>query len=136
MELSGTVNVDIFDLILMPVDEWAVELSDPTNNAVELGSRHTLGQRLYFDAITDVRKWRTVPLIQIASLAAGSSIVDKWLYVGSAEPHLEPNVAQRIWFFNREHPSSANNELRADVGITNTISLTTSPRYYSMRGDR
>lgn len=127
--------IKLYDFILIPVDEWAIDVSDYTNATIvsRLGNRGggAVDQRhLDIDPITSPKE--LVSLLKIVD----DSYLMNYLTVTGASPMLQANADQRLWFFCTRLPSTGSTEERSELTISNSIQLNHVARYFSLRGNR
>lgn len=125
---GGTVGriVYLYDMILLPVDEWAAAMSS---------TQIDQSNQLQLDGIS------SPALGAVAQEIAGPSVVvpplgtilDVWeLRINRDVPIAVPRSDQRLWFFT----ARAGTALLSDHEITMSAQLFRQQRYLSMRGDR
>lgn len=112
---SGTPNLYIHDLILMPTDEWSADCVD---TALETDSE--VGRSGSYDKYLDIDS--TNPKQPIKSLVRryGSDLLTSVYKTVSSQPaQLKPNVDQRLWFLAARAYASGTH-----TGADNASSLT------------
>jgi len=132
---DGIETLDIYDLILIPVDEWAGHIYNPAERATSsLGGRGDLigwisNRYLDVDSISFPKR----SMWPVSRLPFNSDYWDQeWTAIGPAKAILRTqDTAQRLWFVNATYTDLSPFE------ITNSIyGLYAVQRYSSMRGAR
>jgi len=126
---NAATDFAIYDLILMPVDEWAGDFLDTSKSAsVAVGSRGDAGHYLDVDSIT-------FPKEMIKSLVrdSGDQVRGAYQPIVASRAILQANAAQRLWFFAIKQTAAAD---FANPAIANTIQVFSNDRYLSARGVR
>ena len=131
LQAYGNAATDffIYDLILVPVDEWAGDFVETSKSAgVAVGSRGDAGHYLDVDSIT-------FPKEMIKSLVrdSGAQVRGAYQPIVASKAILQANAAQRLWFFAIEQTAAAD---LANPAIANTIQVFSNDRYLSARGSR
>jgi hypothetical protein len=137
---AGTQDVTLYDLILIPVDEWAgdfIASPDTFSSDYLSGNRSAtptawggFGNYLYIDSITYPKtNLRAIRLVRSTDNFDG--IVET---IANRPAVLNNNANQRIWFLATQH-NLASKKI-ADIEICHSIELASQARYLSMRGDR
>jgi len=124
----ATANtVDLYDLILIPADEWIGDFSAATDyfGLNMLGSQRILD----IDSITFPKRNIRAPL----KVETSEEVTDIW--TPSAKTAIfQANEQQRLWFFAIKYESAT--ERRSEPWNANSVQAYTVQRYFSMRGDR
>ena len=126
---NAASNCSIYDLILIPVDEWAGDFLDTSKStSTAVGSRGDAEHYLDVDSIT-------FPKEMIKSLVRDSTDQVRGAYqpIVASKAILQANAAQRLWFFAIEQTANAD---FANPAIANTIQVFSNDRYLSARGAR
>ena len=113
----------IYDLILLPVDEWAIDVQ------TQASGLHDDIQTLTYLDIDSVG----VPKVDartILRLKADDTAVVEWIRISSGASILQANVDQRLWFLMDNIGGGAL------IEIANTIQAFNNWRYQAMRGSR
>jgi hypothetical protein len=125
---STTPTAELYDLIIIPTDEWAGDFSpksEETNDSIQLTN--------YLD-VDSLR-----PRHNIRALVRDESndfVLTRWATIANGPATLQPNVDQRLWFFTMELASDGSDELRAPPYQGFSLQLFRNQRYFSYRGDR
>jgi hypothetical protein len=120
-------EIDIFDLVLFPTDEWMGTFS--TTSAGLTNATGFIGKRYDIDNITNPRSYRAT-LTNIIS-DTEQTIDAELMRVASAPPMLQSNRDQRLWFFQ-----TYGEELKAHFETISSIRIQRANRYLVMRGER
>lgn len=129
--LSGAARAfKLYDLILIPVDEWAC---DVWQNLIAATPKDWIGENDYIDL-----DGFSYPKYEFRALSRDSSdnVKAHWVQVANERPMLHPNKRQRLWFFAMS--------LSAGLGLpnisyceqTHKVRLFSEERYFSLRGKR
>jgi len=131
-EPTGGVDTYFYDLILIPVDEWAIDCEDMFKN--NGGSALVNGYRtaLNIDAIQNPRQ-----LLSWLIRTRYNRITRYWRPITNGIPILQTGKHQRLWFLHGRFDDYADaDDLRADHELTSTIQIWKQQRYTTLRGDR
>lgn len=129
--VSGTPNLYIHDLILIPTDEWAGDFTDTVNTA---NSTLINGKVLVIDSVSNPRKAIAAKLKSGSPSGLTSSL---WNAVANGPLTLEPNTTQRLWFLTaRTAAVGASPDWRSEPYVCHSVQLYKNERYLSARGDR
>jgi hypothetical protein len=134
-------DVWIYDLILIPVDEWAGMFVDPTAGYEVSGLTRWLftdwnSRQVDIDPVSYPRE----PFMALAEDYRGDdgALVLPWLAMASRMPFLWPDRKVRLWFFSiraRDDGAGARVDV-ADQYLHHAVRLTANRRYMSGRGDK
>jgi hypothetical protein len=120
-------EIDIFDLVLFPTDEWMGTFSTAASG-LAVATGHT-GKRYDIDNITNPRTYRAT-LTNIVNDTT-QTIDAELMRVASAPPMLQANRDQRLWFFQ-----TYGEELKAHFETISSVRIQRANRYLVMRGQR
>ena len=126
----GSADLEIFDLILIPTDEWTVELDDPVSDAVN-GSSALRGANI-LEVDGGVLENRTIKY-----LISGSNkyIAERWGR-GGPPPMLEPETQIRLYFIMCNFPTTwGTPPLVSTPGSHLALELYAHPLYLDLIGD-
>jgi len=128
---DGTMDFYLTDLILIPVDEWAMELVTASGESWGLRSTANLkGTVINIDSITSPKNLE----LGLVTEFVGDEVYDSWTVYGS-QLRLQNNGKIRFHLFQMRY-SSANADWRSRIGGAGSVQLLKNQRYLSMRGDR
>lgn len=132
--VPGTATLTIYDLILMPVDECAIEAVDTLRNSS--ASAITLYNDLLLNADSI-----TYPKKMIRTLGQKETDDEiRLIYrpITAGPTILQSNADQRLWFFGFRDftPPLATNIWAQDIETVHTVRINKNQRYFSMRGAR
>lgn len=125
---STTPTAELYDLIIIPTDEWAGDFSpksEETEDSIQLTN--------YLDV--DSLK----PRHNIRALVRDEDndfVLTRWTTIANGPATLQPNADQRLWFFTMELASDGSSELRAPPYQGLSVQMFRNQRYFSYRGDR
>ena len=129
--LTGAATLRFYDLILIPVDEWAATLDDPISNSTTGSSAVRGNNALEVDG--GIVKNRTMKMMR-----SGSSFypLETWTRGGSA-PAIEPLRQTRLYFLMMHFPAGGawgTGPMIATLGQQLDFSLYGVPCYQALRG--
>jgi len=129
--LNGTPNLYLYELILIPVDEWAGDFVDTSNEA---------GTPIIEDAFLSVNslipKFDLRSVVWLIQPALTERIRSVWLPISAGPVILQANARQRLWFLTLRTFAAGSADWRCEPYIGSTLQVTANKRYLSMRGDR
>ncbi|HXV42960.1 MAG TPA: hypothetical protein VEC96_07845, partial [Anaerolineae bacterium] len=123
---DGTPNFDMYDVILIPVDEWALGTSDPNDVLINSGGYVNEGKLLDVDSITPKTDIRT-----LVRYASNLQVSAEWEPVTGGPAIWQSNARQRLWIF-----ASQTVDINAYTFLGHLVRPYKSQRYLGMRGDR
>lgn len=132
---SGTPDLYLYDLILIPVDEWAVDAVDFANEAdSDVGRSNGIAKLLDVDSVTD-------PKVDIRTLVritgTNGFITSEWNPITNGAAILQANTTQRLWFFAMQTSATGlSYSWLAPPGIAHSVQLFAVDRYLGQRGSR
>jgi len=135
-EADGVADKDVYfyDLILIPVDEWAIDCEDMFKN--NAGPTFVNGYQtgLTIDAIQNPRNLLTY-------LVYYPNIFDRptryWRPITNGIPILQTGKQQRLWFLHMRFEDHTDaDDPRAEHEIASTIQIWKNQRYTTLRGDQ
>lgn len=132
---SGTPDLYLYDLILIPVDEWAIDAVDATNsNVSDVGRSGGIAKLLDVDSITD-------PRIDIKTLVrtadVGGLITAEYNPITNGPAILQANATQRLWFFAMQTSATgASYSWLAPPEIVHSVQIFKNEGYLGQRGAR
>ena len=114
----------LYDLILIPVDEWAAGCSytDPVRYLERT-------RYLDIDAVGHPKNTHRCFIRNVS----GDAIRTNWIANAPGPPMLQANARQRLWFF---HQFLDTGYWHADIEIADTIKIYANQQYLTMRGTR
>jgi hypothetical protein len=135
LELSNsnapTADLYLYDLILVPVDEWSIDTYENFNSGDTSVSQITNINHYDIDSITFPRQ----AIRSVRKALPNNGVTDAYIAVTSGEAILQANSNQRLWFLaSRVHNFTLPRQ--AEHEIAHSVELVTSQRYLGMRGDR
>jgi hypothetical protein len=125
--LSGTPNLYLYDIILIPIDEWAGDFGVTTlsMNTNGVGA----GKALKIDSLVNLHKnIRGVAVLQ----ADTNYIYSIYRSITNGDAILQPNKRQKLWFLAIRDNISYQISYKETVS---TVRIWSVNRYLSMRGD-
>jgi len=131
---SGTPNLVLYDLILIPTDEWSIDAIDKANESdSDVGRSGDIQKYLDIDSITK-------PKTSVRSLVkqVGSDFVTSiYNSVSVGEAILQANADQRLWFFVMQTSATGDSySWIAPPEICHSVQLYKNERYLGLRGNR
>ena len=121
-----------YELILIPIDEWAVDAEDYSKNANGIGYTNDFWSHYEIDGI---RNSRNVLSYLIGN--ASGKIARYWRPITNGLPILQTGKRQRLWFLHARNDDYADvDDVRSNPGICSTIQVWKQQRYTTLRGDQ
>jgi len=127
---DGAADCNLYDLILVPIDEWAGDYRDIVYRANSLYLGGGAGTKIDIDGI-GYPKHTTRALLRFGLT---DSVLDIYKAMATT-PILQANKAQRLWFFTMFASAPPTDDL-AKHEIADSIQEFSNARYLSARGDR
>lgn len=119
--LSATPDLYVFDLVLIPVDEWSGDFVDKVENSSSRLEEH------YLEVDSNYFKR---PQRAIIKYRQNGLITSIWQNISSGEAILQANARQRLWFLACRTGGFSHHYL------VHKVQLYINQRYLSMRGQR
>jgi hypothetical protein len=127
---AGVSTLQVADLILIPIDEWAMELRDPISDTTT-GASALRGNTL-LDIDSGLLLHRVLKQIIVGTSAYPA---ENWNRYGDS-PKLEPNTAYRLYFLMMHYPTAwGTGPMIGSLGMALHVSLYGNSRYGILRGD-
>ncbi|MEE9573471.1 MAG: hypothetical protein V3W20_10515, partial [Candidatus Neomarinimicrobiota bacterium] len=131
---SGTPNLNLYDLILMPVEEWAIDATDFANNDDSIiGRNNDLSKLLDIDSITNPK----VDIRSIVRVVGSEQKTSEYIPTSPNKSILQAEAQQRLWFLAAQ--SDQTGILTAWIAppeIAHSVQLFMNERWLTMRGDQ
>lgn len=131
---SGTPDLRLYDLILIPVDEYAIDAVDKANETdSDVGRSGSKDKYLNLDSLTNPKE-NIRALVQIFGSGFVTSIYGP---IAPGELFLQANKEQRLWFLAAK--TSATGTAFYWISppeISHSIQILKNERYLSVRGNR
>lgn len=127
---DGTCNLYLYDLVLMPCDEWFGAYHSNSNTP---NSMLRYGKLLDVDAIGSPRSSRSVLRLENSGEPLVEDYITEWSKSTRGGPYLQHNADQRLWFLAYSDsgvgvfPSYAHNNFKVRLYSVN--------RYLTMKGN-
>lgn len=137
---SGTPGDLIFyELILWPIDEWAVETFDVSLDGVQgwVGGDRGTGRTWRYLSVDSLGYPKRV--LRSISKISDTDIRSVWRPITNGPAILQANADQRLWFLslrNDDVGSLPEYQYHSEPYVGSTILVKKSQRYLSMRGSR
>lgn len=131
-EPVGGVDVYFYDLILLPIDEWAIDCEDmfKNNNGETLVNAYRT--YLNIDAVQNPRR-----LLTLLTESASDLVTRYWRPITNGLPILQTGKQQRLWFLHWRFDDYADaDDPRAEHEIASTVQVWRQQRYTTLRGDQ
>lgn len=132
--VSGTPTVGIYDIILIPTDEWVGDFVDRANeDDSDVGFSNSVPKYLDVDSATDPRN----PVKALVRRVDNSYITSKYRAI-SNKAILQANSQQRLWFFFMQTSATGTSSYvwLAPASIEAGISVYAVMRYLLLRGNQ
>lgn len=131
---NSASDAEFYDLILMPVDEYACDSLDMQNGTTTIigDKRNDGGTYLLLDDITSQKETACV----VQNPDSNDEITAIYSLIAPGKAILPANARQRLWFLASRYPSTASDNMQSEQEISFTVQLEKQSRYLSMRGAR
>jgi len=130
-DTGSAATLKIYDLILIPVDEWSVELNDPISDSDD-GTSALRGLNMLDDDAGVVLNRTVKRIIDGSHIYSG----EEWTRKGKA-PEIEPGVDAKIFFLMMHYKSGGDwgdAPMMASCGMHFAFELRKRDRYFYLRG--
>lgn len=134
---DSAVDVDLFDLQVIPVDEWAIDTLDPNPASpvvLALGYRDYLAARAQFYLDVDSITWPKRPIRSVLKASSNDTSVDGWRAIVNGQAIAQAHARQRYWFLHADTSSSP--AIGSQPEVVHTVQMYNVQRYLGARGDR
>ena len=129
---DGAATAYFYDVVLIPVDEWAVDSEDVYKNAGDRGYTNDYWSHLEIDGIRNPRN-----LLSYLIGNASGKIARYWRPITNGLPILQTGKQQRLWFLMARCDDYADaDDIRADSEICSSVQIWKNQRYTTLRGDQ
>lgn len=130
---DGTADVNVYDLILIPVDEWAADCVDFAKSIGSTGStiRERQGADHTYLDINGISCVKTPGAI--LRFVANDRKLIRYQYIANGSPVVQENARQRLWFVSAYWNVEAWSHYITPAYIVN---VSRNQQYLSMRGAR
>ena len=133
--VSATPDVHLYDLILIPVDEWSGEFASLDSAvASSLGKDVTYGVRLLeIDSVIDLKR----PIRALLRVASGYfERWASWEAIAAGPAILQVNADQRLFFLATRYADPADlTDQRSEFEVGFSVQLVRTQRYETLRGE-
>ena len=132
VEATAAATAYFYDLILIPIDEWAVDAEDGSKNANSTGYTNDYWSHYEVDGIRNSRN-----LLSYLIANASGKIARYWRPITNGIPILQTGKQQRLWFLMARNDDYADvDDTRANPGLCASIQVWKQQRYTTLRGDQ
>jgi len=131
---DGTGQATLYDMILLPVDEWAADCIDTANTVNTFaGNRNKTvrSQVVNADNVSDPRRWH----VSVHS-SADDVLRANWQGIAPEGPVLLPDTRQRLWVCSTRYYSASTFDQKSEPWVCGSIQNWATERYLLMRGDK
>lgn len=126
---STTPDANLYDLVLMPVDEWAADLTDGENSAT---SALASGFYLDVDSVSFPKRQ-----LRNAVKSTGTNYTKAiWQQVANGPAILQANERQRLWLLTLRTASAGSSDWRSEPDAVHRVQMWSAERYRWARGSR
>jgi hypothetical protein len=123
---GGAITVAYYDLVLVPVDEWAADIVFDLEPGAVVTSRY-----LHVDSVlrpkNDIRA--------MSKAVSDNDVYNVWQTITNGKAMAQANARQRYWFFFTREDTAAS-DTKAQPYISASVTMQRNQQYQSMRGDR
>lgn len=131
-ETVGSVDVYFYDLILIPVDEWAFDSEDMLKNANDWSLVNGNATALNMDGIQNARN-----LLSHLYDVNRDMFTRHWRPITNGLPILQTGKHQRLWFLASRFDDYADaDDERPNHEICHSVQVWKNQRYTTLRGDQ
>lgn len=130
-DIAASRTVYLYDVILIPADEWYACLERDTGTSTNLEYWNVLDT----DSVS-VPRDRRIAIVR--DWVNGDRMLGKWIRQSSGPNVLQANADQRLWFFMQQYENTASpwGELFGQWEMAMTVQTEGIKRYKWARGDR
>ena len=129
---SAAGSADLYELILIPVDEWAIDSEDMFKSTGASLYTNDYLTYLNVDAIQNQRQ-----LLSHLHRISNDAIMRYWRPITNGIPILRSGKHQRLWLLSARFDDYADaDDIRADSEICHTVQVWRNQRYTTLRGDQ
>lgn len=121
---STGVGITLYDVVLIPVDEWAADTLSPEPSTSDI-AKVKGGAVLDIDSVTNPKA-----SIIVTNRTSGDLIVSRYQAINNGPAMLQVGVKQRMWFL----AMSYENFWRASPELTGSVQVFKQQRYLGYRG--
>ena len=131
---STTPRLHLYDLILIPTDEWSLDAVDFANSSLsDVGRSNGIVKLLDVDSITDFRTDIKSLVRQIGT----EFITAEYNPITPGPAVLQANTRQRLWFFAMQTSAAESSySWIAPPEIAHSVQVYKNERYLGLRGER
>ena len=131
-EATAAATAIFYELILIPVDEWAIDAEDMLKNTGALGYTNDYWSHWECDGIRNQRN-----ILSFLIGTQSGKIARYWRPITNGLPILQTGKHQRLWFLHARNDDYADvDDVHADSEICSTIQIWKQQRYTTLRGDQ
>lgn len=135
VEISTTdaaSTVCLWDLVLMPADEWLADIAENITTASSTGEPAVSQYVIDVDSHSDLRR----NLLAYVKNASTMRVVTGYIPYSVGPAMLQANADQRLWFFMGRNHTLTTIPRRFEQEMAATVRLYRAQHYLSMRGER
>jgi len=131
---SGTPDLYLYDLILIPVDEWSIDAVDKTNESdSDIGRSGDVQKYLDIDSLTRPK----VPIRSLVRQNDSNLITSIYDSITPGEAILQANTRQRLWFLAAQTSATGSSySWISPPEIVHSVQIYKNERYLGLRGNR
>lgn len=127
IQTTGAAAAVLYDLVLIPADEWIVDTNDVVNDA---DSTIEEGRLLDIDSIINPK----TPIRSLARDATTAEATGIYLAKKNGPATLRNNDLQRLWYFAMRTDAPGSSRYLAESAIAMTLEIEKQQRYLGPRG--
>ena len=127
------VQLEVLELILIPVDEWAGDIMNPKaaiGSTAYATASVTPGMFLDIDSCSNPKH----DIVALARESNGGNVVTRYDVVANGPLIIQPSRAQKIWFLSMGYNLSPSAYWTSERDAAATVVLNHTPRYSGLRG--
>ena len=126
---NGAASLEVYDVIVMPTDEWAGEFT-PAYASIGQGGASNEWTYLDVDSVNYPKRDIRALLREYAT----DGVISQMRPVANGPAILQANADQKLWMFNLKIGGVA--DWAASISTGGSIQVLKTQRYLSMRGAR
>lgn len=129
---GGSRTIYLYDLILIPVDEWALDSVDKANTSDSIiGRLNDIPRLLDVDSLTSFKRdIRTL----VKTTDINGFVIANYNAITNGSAILQANANQRLWFLSAKY--GASDEWVSEPWVVHSVNFYKNERYLGLRGDR
>jgi hypothetical protein len=129
---GAVASLYLYDLILIPLDEWAIDSLDSLTPTSTTSLAANYARRVDIDSIYQPKS----SIRSVIYETVTDQIMGPYLSIAGGPAILQANAQQRLWFFSERAVAGALWPRRPSIELGHVLQTFHVSRYYSLRGNR